>query len=602
MKDLLKFLTCGSVDDGKSTLIGRLLSDANLLYQDQKKILETNHYADILDGLIAEREQGITIDVAYRYFTTQKRSFIVADTPGHEQYTRNMAVGASFASLAVLLIDSTHRDLKKQTYRHARICRMMGIRYFVFALNKMDKMGYAEEVYFDFKSKIDRLSNALDIENTIIIPLSAKMGDNVVSKSTNMQWYNGPTLLSYLETVDIKKKDTQPGTIFPVQRVKRPNADYRGYEGELIRGSFSVGDEVILLPTKEKSHVKSILSGDKKVNMAYSHMPISIEIEDDIDISRGNVITKDISLETSNHFQAKLIWMSEERLSITKSYYMKLATQLVPIRIESIAYQENVETGEKLYNLPIEKNDIAEVVINTNQKIILTTFHDEQALGRFLLIDRITNETVSGGIVTKIHATENNLIWQKSDITNQLRSSSLNQKPFTIWMTGLSGSGKSTFANAIEKKLFSLGKHTMLLDGDNIRMGLNKDLQFKESDRSENIRRVAEVAKLMNDAGLIVLTAFISPIEADRKMAKEIIGEESFYEVYISTPLEKCEERDVKGLYKRARSGNLSHFTGISSPYEIPNNPDLSIDLSDIDIEDAVNQFLDAITKTGLLE
>ena len=601
MKDLLKFLTCGSVDDGKSTLIGRLLSDANLLFQDQKEALKTNSYADLLDGLMAEREQGITIDVAYRYFTTENRSFIVADTPGHEQYTRNMAVGASFASLAVLLIDVTYGDLKVQTYRHARICRMMGIDYFVFALNKMDKVDYAEDCYLSFKNKVQALCEELQISHACILPIAAKKGDNVVFASHNMPWYKGPTLLSYLEQVDVQEDKNLEGTILPIQRVCRPNSSYRGYQGELMRGSLAVGDEVYLLPTKERCHITSILWGDKQVQEACVHMPISIELDKDIDASRGNVFVKDIRVGISDHFEAKLIWMAEEQLSITKSYYLKLSTQVIPVQISSVLYQEDVETGIHKTNVNIGKNDIAGVEISASQKVILTEFEKEALMGRFLLIDRITNETVAGGIVLNAHSVGNNLVWQETDITKELRATSLKQKPITIWMTGLSGAGKSALANALEKKLYALNKHTMLLDGDNIRMGLNKDLKFKEADRSENIRRIAEVAKLMNDAGLIVMTAFISPFEEDRQLARDIIGQDAFYEVYVSTPLEVCEARDVKGLYQKARLGNISNFTGISSPYEVPENPNYTMNMSEGSIEAAADLLLEELVKKGLI-
>ena len=597
MKDLLRFLTCGSVDDGKSTLIGRLLYDANLLYLDQLDALENSDsldYASLLDGLQDERQQGITIDVAYRFFTTNKRSFIVADTPGHEQYTRNMAVGASFASLAVLLVESVS-DLKTQTYRHARICKMMGINHFVFVINKMDLVDYDEKTFKQIQNNINELVKQLNITHSICIPISAVVGDNVVNRSDNMKWYDGPTLLEYLEDVVIHDELENKDFVLPVQRVCRPNSTYRGYEGTVQYGSISVGDEVTVLPSKEKSTIKSILNAGSKIDNAYEGNAVSIELNDDIDVSRGDVLTNSDEIKIRDYFAAKLIWMSDEELSINKSYYLKLASQNSVISITNINYLENVETGEAIKEKTANKNCLVQVEISSNKKLVISTFDNYPSLGRFLLIDRISNETVACGIINDINPSVSNLTWHNTTINPVDREKLLKQNAFTIWFTGLSASGKSSLANALEQKLYQFNKHTMLLDGDNIRMGLNKDLRFKQEDRSENIRRIAEVSKLMNDAGLIVLTAFISPYIEDRQMARDIIGDDKFLEVYISTPIEICEKRDPKGLYKKAREGQISSFTGIDSPYEIPENPYCIIDMSDISINEACDILFDKI-------
>ena len=597
MKDLLRFLTCGSVDDGKSTLIGRLLYDANLLYLDQLDALENSDsldYASLLDGLQDERQQGITIDVAYRFFTTSKRSFIVADTPGHEQYTRNMAVGASFASLAVLLVESIS-DLKTQTYRHARICKMMGINHFVFVINKMDLVDYDEKVFNQIQSNINELVRQLNISHSICIPISAVAGDNVVNRSNRMTWYEGPTLLEYLEDVDINDNLDNSDFVLPVQRVCRPDSTYRGYEGTIKNGSIKVGDQVIVLPSKEKSTIRSILNAGKKTDNVHVGNAVSIELDDDIDISRGDVLTSSNRIKVRDYFAAKLIWMSDEEMSVNKSYYLKLASQNSVISITNIDYLEDVETGKAIKDKTVSKNCLVQVEISSNKKLVVSTFDKHPSLGRFLLIDRISNETVACGIINDINPASSNLTWHNTTVNQADREKSLNQNAFTIWFTGLSASGKSSLANALEQKLYQFNKHTMLLDGDNIRMGLNKDLRFKQEDRSENIRRIAEVSKLMNDAGLIVLTAFISPYIEDRQMAKDIIGEDRFMEVYVSTPIEICEKRDPKGLYRKAREGQISNFTGIDSPYEIPENPYCIIDMSEKSIDEACDILFDTI-------
>lgn len=603
--DLLKFITCGSVDDGKSTLIGHMLYDAKLLFADQEKALELDSkvgstggdmdYSLLLDGLIAEREQGITIDVAYRYFTTENRSFIVADTPGHEEYTRNMAVGASFASLSVILTDASQGVLT-QTKRHARICHLMGIKHFVFAVNKMDLVGYRQDRFREIEKDIKMLMAEFRYESIKIIPLSATEGDNITIKSNRMPWYHGDTLLSYLENVDVSEEGGNKNFSMPVQRVCRPDHTFRGFQGQIASGSISVGDTVMVRPSGEKAKVASILQGDKEVSGSKKGCAVTISLDTEIDISRGCVLERDYGLKVGSMFAASILWMDDKSLSAGKNFFLKIGTQQVPATIMNIKYKIDVNTGAEVKADTILKNEIAFCEISTGSKIVFDEFSGNKDLGSLILIDRLTNMTSACGVVKHDIKKDNNLYWHNMDVTKELRESQLNQKAMTIWMTGLSGSGKSTIANALEKRLFSMGRHTMLLDGDNVRMGLNKNLGFGEKDRIENIRRIAEVAKLMNDAGLIVLTAFISPYRKDRRSAREIIGD-NFIEVYVNTPLEECERRDVKGLYKAARAGEIFDFTGITSPYEEPENPGVIVDTQKNDVEECVNLILKEIEK-----
>lgn len=605
-KGLLKFITCGSVDDGKSTLIGHMLYDAKLLYTDQEQALELDSrmigsrggmidYSLLLDGLMAEREQGITIDVAYRYFTTNNRSFIVADTPGHEEYTRNMAVGASFADLAVILVDATSGILV-QTKRHARICRLMGIRFFVFALNKMDLVHYDKAVFERLSKDIHILAVELELDNIIIIPVSATEGDNVNVRSENMNWWNGTTLLEYLESVDIHA-EVEQGFIMPVQRVCRPDRSFRGFCGQIESGSVLVGTRIVVYPSKEKAGVKSILFADKSVDEASVGMPVTIELDREIDASRGCVFVKDTEPVVSSMFTASILWMDDEKLVEGKSFILKLATSKLPATVMKIKYRINVNTGEHLPAGNLFRNEIAVCDIAMSYKIVFDSFDRHRVLGEFILIDRVSHMTAACGVIKHSLRRSDNLTWQHMDIDRDIRSAKMNQKPITVWFTGLSGAGKSTLANEIEKRLSIRGNYTMLLDGDNVRMGLNRNLGFDEDDRIENIRRVAEVSKLMNDAGLIVLTSFISPYRSDRKNASEIIGKDSFIEVYVSTPLEECEKRDVKGLYKKAREGNIPNFTGINSPYEAPMNPDIEIDTSRCKPEEAAEYVMKELER-----
>ena len=607
MNGLLKFITCGSVDDGKSTLIGHMLYDAKLLFADQKHALELESkvgsrngeidYSLLLDGLMAEREQGITIDVAYRYFSTEKRSFIVADTPGHEEYTRNMAVGASFADLAVILVDAL-QGILIQTKRHVRICSLMGIRYFVFAVNKMDLVYYEESRYKQLEKEIHKLAIDLDLDHIKILPVSATEGDNITRISENMKWYLGEgTLLDFLETVDIEE-NPETGFVMPIQRVCRPDHTFRGFQGQVESGEVQVGDEITVLPSREKAKIVSILKGNQKVESAGKGCPVTIQLNSEIDISRGCVLTKDTDLYTSNMFTATLLWMDENELVQGKGFLIKIGTKKIPAVVMKIKHKIDVNTGEHLPAKRVKKNELAVCDIAADDKIVFDEFTRHKSVGSFIMINRVTNMTSACGVIEHPLRRAENITWQEFEITRDIRADKMGQKPMTIWFTGLSGAGKSTLANELEKRLNVSGKFTMLLDGDNVRMGLNNNLGFEEGDRVENIRRVAEVAKLMNDAGLIVLTSFISPYLGDREMAKKIIGTENYIEVYVSTPLEECEKRDVKGLYKKARKGEIPNFTGISSPYEAPVCPDIEIDTRKYTINEAVDYILDRIRQS----
>ena len=606
MNGLLKFITCGSVDDGKSTLIGHMLYDAKLIFTDQEKALVLDSkigsregeidYSLLLDGLMAEREQGITIDVAYRYFTTEKRSFIVADTPGHEEYTRNMAVGASFADLAVILIDASQGVLV-QTRRHARICSLMGIKHFVFAVNKMDLIAFDEERFNDILAEIKVLMSEFEYESLAVIPVSATDGDNVTARSERTLWYDGKSLLEYLEDIDVSADDAEAGFTIPIQRVCRPNSSFRGFQGQIETGTIAVGDEIRILPSSEKACVKEIIAGFDNVQKAVKGQAVNICLDREIDASRGCVIVKDAAAQTGNMFTVKLLWMDDARLVAGKNYMLKIGTKRIPAVVMDIKYKIDVNTRNRIDTDTIYKNEIAVCDISTSEKIVLDEFRQNPALGSFILIDRVSHMTSACGVVTKMVSRADNLTWHDMTITREQRALQKGQRPKTIWLTGLSGSGKSTIANEIEKRLFLMGRHTMSLDGDNVRLGLNKNLGFAEGDRIENIRRVAEVAKLMNDAGVIVITSFISPYERDRLMARDIVGSDDFIEIYVSTPIEECEKRDVKGLYKKAREGKISSFTGVSSPYEVPTTHQIEIDTSDITIEEAADIVMKQLEK-----
>lgn len=605
MKDLLKFITCGSVDDGKSTLIGHMLYDAKLLFADQEKALELDSkvgsrggeidYSLLLDGLMAEREQGITIDVAYRYFTTDHRSFIVADTPGHEEYTRNMAVGASFADLAVILVDAT-KGVITQTKRHARICSLMGIKHLVLAVNKMDLIGFDQKRFNEIKEDFMQMTYGFNLDSIQVIPVSATEGDNITKKSENTLWYNGLPLLPYLENVDVRKENEQNHFIMPVQRVSRPNHTFRGFQGQIESGHISVGDEVITLPSYEKAKVKSILVTDKEMDSATVGQPVTIQLDREVDVSRGCVLTTSEHIQVTDMFTATILWMDDTKLVPGRNYFVKVGTKILPGTVMSIKHKIDINTGKHIPADQVFKNELVECDISLSENMVFDIFEHNEALGGLILIDRVTNMTSACGVIKHSLRRSTNVVWQETDITREIRAQQKGQKPLTLWFTGLSGSGKSTLANEVEKRFVSMGYHTMLLDGDNVRHGLNKNLGFKESDRVENIRRIAEVAKLMNDAGLITLASFISPYESDRKNARDIIGE-GYIEIFVSTPLEECEKRDVKGLYKKARAGEIPNFTGVSSPYEAPKNPEIEMDTSRYSLEEATDYVVKQIMK-----
>lgn len=606
MQSLLKFITCGSVDDGKSTLIGHMLYDAKLIFADQEKALELDSkvgsndgaidYSLLLDGLMAEREQGITIDVAYRYFTTEKRSFIVADTPGHEEYTRNMAVGASFADLAVILVDAS-KGVLVQTRRHSRICSLMGIRHVVYAVNKMDLVDYDQSTFEKIVRDIKQMAREYDFESMHMIPVSATVGDNITEKSGRMFWYHGQTLLQYLEEIDVTDQGDQNGFVLPIQRVSRPNREYRGFQGQIEVGEVRVGDEVTVLPNGTSAKVKSIYNMMEKVDYASRGQAVSVELDTEIDVSRGCVMVRDVDLKVGKMFTARILWMDDSKLVAGRNYYLKIGTSTVPAVVMNIKYKIDVNDGSQVKTEWLFKNEIAVCDISCSATVVFDKFVNHKGLGGFILIDRVTNMTSACGVVEHSLRRDGNLTWHEMDITRELRAKQKEQTPKTVWLTGLSGAGKSTLINELEKRLFAQGKHTMVLDGDNVRMGLNKNLGFKESDRIENIRRVAEVSRLMNDAGLIVLTSFISPFAQDRRRAKEIIGEENFIEVYVATPMEECEKRDIKGLYKRARTGEIPNFSGISSPYEVPENPSIVVNTENQTVEQSVDYLMQELEK-----
>lgn len=606
VQSLLKFITCGSVDDGKSTLIGHLLYDAKLLFADQEKALELDSkvgstggqidYSLLLDGLMAEREQGITIDVAYRYFTTERRSFIVADTPGHEEYTRNMAVGASFADLSIILVDASQGVLI-QTKRHTRICALMGIKHAVFAVNKMDLIHYDKNEFAKIERDIKRLASEFDFESVYIVPVSATVGDNVTHGSDNMSWFSGKPLLAYLEEIDVTDADKITEFIMPVQRVSRPDHTFRGFQGQIESGEVKIGDELTALPSKEKANVKGILITDKEVSYASKGQAVTIQLDKEVDVSRGCVLTTSSTLKTSNLFTSTLLWMDDSTLVAGKNYFLKVGTKMIPATVMNIKYKIDINEGDHIPADKLYKNEIAVCDISCADKIVFEKFKNSKALGGFILIDRVNNMTSACGVIEHSLRRSDNLTWHNMDITRQFRAEQKGQTPKTIWFTGLSGAGKSTLVNELEKRLVALGKHTMTLDGDNVRLGLNSNLGFKEQDRIENIRRIAEVSKLMNDAGLIVLTSFISPFIRDRQNAKDIIGSDNFIEVYISTPLEECEKRDVKGLYKKVRAGEIPNFTGITSPYEPPVNPQVEVNTTGLSIEEAVDKIYGQIKE-----
>ncbi|HTN14499.1 MAG TPA: sulfate adenylyltransferase subunit CysN [Sphingomonadaceae bacterium] len=607
-KTLLRFITCGSVDDGKSTLIGRLLYDSKMIFEDQLAALEADSkrvgtqgqeidFALLVDGLAAEREQGITIDVAYRFFATEKRKFIVADTPGHEQYTRNMVTGASTADLAVILIDA-RKGVLTQTRRHSYLAHLIGIRHLVLAVNKMDLVGYDRDVFDSIVEEYGEFAREIGIAEFTPIPISGFRGDNItIAPSTNTPWYEGPSLIHHLETVEIADTAAQTRSFrMPVQWVNRPNLDFRGFSGLISSGEISPGKEVRVIPSGKTSRVKSIVTLNGELDVAVAGQSITLTLEDEVDCSRGDVIAiSDDPPQVADQFEATVVWMSDEAMIPGRGYWLKLATQTVTATVAEPKYEINVNTMEHLAAKTLQLNSIGVAEVTTDRPLTFEPYSDSRTLGGFILIDKITNATVAAGMIHFSLRRAQNVHWQALEIGREQRAALKGQKPAVLWFTGLSGSGKSTIANLVEKKLHALGKHSFLLDGDNIRHGLNKDLGFTEADRIENIRRVGEVARLMSDAGLIVITAFISPFRAEREMVRAMLPEGEFVEIFVDTPLSVAEERDVKGLYRKARSGELKNFTGIDSPYEAPEDPEIRIDTTRTSPEDAADLIVERI-------
>ena len=588
-KSLLRFITCGSVDDGKSTLIGRLLYDSKMIFEDQLAALESDSkrmgtqgqdidFALLVDGLAAEREQGITIDVAYRFFATEKRKFIVADCPGHEQYTRNMVTGASTADLAVILIDA-RKGVLVQTRRHSYLVHLLGIRNIVLAVNKMDLIDYDQATYDAIVAEYTAFASSIGINDFTAIPISGFKGDNITERSVHMPYYAGQPLIAHLETVALDNDADQAKPLrMPVQWVNRPNLDFRGFSGQIATGILRPGDSIRVLPSGKTSTISKIVTLDGELSEAVAGQSVTLCLTDEIDCSRGDVIAAaDNPPEVSDQFESTIVWMAEEPLIPGRAYYLKLGTQTVSATVQSPKFTINVNNMEHMAAKTLELNAIGVAEILTDKPIVFEPYANNHVLGGFILIDKITNATVAAGMLHFSLRRAQNVHWQATDIGREAHAALKNQKPKILWFTGLSGSGKSTIANEVEKTLNLLNRHTFLLDGDNIRHGLNKDLGFTETDRIENIRRVGEVAKLMADAGLIVLTAFISPFRAERDMVRAMMPEGEFVEIFVDTPLEVAEARDVKGLYKKARAGQLKNFTGIDSPYEPPENPDIRV-------------------------
>ncbi len=605
-KSMLRFITCGSVDDGKSTLIGRLLYDSKMIFEDQLASLEADSksmgtqgqeidFALLVDGLAAEREQGITIDVAYRFFATEKRKFIVADTPGHEQYTRNMVTGASTADLAVILIDA-RQGVLTQTRRHSYLVHLLGIRNVILAVNKMDLVDYSQDRFDEIVADCTDFAKSIGMEEFMPIPISGLKGDNIVTLSDTMPWYSsseytGTTLINALEEAPINTARMEEAKFrMPVQWVNRPNLDFRGFSGQVASGRIHPGDAVRVLPSGKTSTVKEVVTFDGNLDEAVAGQSVTLTLNDEIDCSRGDVITlADEPVEVADQFEATIVWMTEDEMLPGRPYIMKVGTNRVSATITEPKYEVNVNTTEQLPARTLGLNTIGVCNIATDRPIPFDAYGDNPDLGGFILIDRMTNQTVGAGLIHFALRRAHNIHWQAVDVDRDAHAAQKNQQPALLWFTGLSGSGKSTIANLVEQKLHALGKHTFLLDGDNVRHGLNKDLGFTDVDRVENIRRIGEVAKLMTDAGLIVLTAFISPFIAERRMVREMMPEGEFIEIHVDTPLEVAEQRDVKGLYKKARSGELKNFTGIDSPYEAPENAEITVDTVALSAEEAAD-------------
>ena len=609
-KELLRFITCGSVDDGKSTLIGRMLYESHMLFDDQLAALEADSkkvgtqegeidFALLVDGLAAEREQGITIDVAYRFFSTDKRKYIVADTPGHEEYTRNMATGASTADVAIILVDASQGVLT-QTRRHSFIVSMVGVKRIILAVNKLDLVNYSEEVFNEIKQEYHNFANeALTIEEITAIPISALKGDNIVGPSKNTPWYSGQSIIEYLETVEVSA-DTQSRPFrMPVQWVNRPNREFRGFTGLIGSGTISTGDKIRVLPSGTESTVARIVTYDGDLELAGAGRSITLTLNNEIDISRGDIITSAESpCSSADQFQARILWMDDSSMASGRQYIFKSNSQTTSMTLGKLKHRINVNTLEKLPAKELDMNEIGVCNISLSSRIAFDPYDSDPVMGGFVIVDRMTNNTVGMGLIDFALRRADNIHWQSMDVTKESRAQQKGQRQRVVWFTGLSGSGKSSIANILEKKLQAMGRHTITLDGDNIRHGLNRDLGFTKTDRVENIRRVGETSKLMLEAGLICITSFISPFESERQTVREMLDEGEFVEVFVDTPLEVCEQRDVKGLYAKARAGELPNFTGITSPYESPQNPEVRIDTTVMSAEDAAEKVLDYLSNS----
>jgi bifunctional enzyme CysN/CysC len=611
-KDLLRFLTCGSVDDGKSTLIGRLLHDSKLIFEDQLSTLAKDSvkhgttgdeidFALLVDGLEAEREQGITIDVAYRFFTTPRRSFIVADTPGHEQYTRNMATGASNADLAIILIDA-RKGVLVQTRRHSLICSLLGIRHVVVAVNKIDLVDYSKETFDRIVDDYTTFATELGFTSIMPIPLSARYGDNVTERSGNTPWFRGPALIQYLETIDVESDAADKPFRFPVQWVNRPNLDFRGYAGTAISGSIKVGEPIIVANSGKSSTVKEILTYDGPLPEAQAGDAVTITLTDEVDVARGDLLVAPTERpEVSDQFAAHVIWMSESQLVPGRSYLARIGTKTAPVTITAIKHKIDVNTRKHLAANTLGLNDIAVCNLSTSVPVAFDPYAQNRRTGAFIIIDRFTNHTVGAGMISFGLRRGTNIHWQPLLVGKSERAALKHQRPAVVWFTGLSGAGKSTIANMVEQKLHTAGHHTMMLDGDNVRHGLNRDLGFTEADRVENIRRVGEVAKLMAESGLVVLCSFISPYRAERDMVRGLVPEGEFIEVFVDTPIEDCIRRDPKGLYAKAKAGQIKNFTGFDAPYEAPQTPEVHLHTAGHRPEELAEQVVQAMTARGIV-
>ena len=613
-KSLLRFITCGSVDDGKSTLIGRLLYDSKMIFEDQLEALEADSkksgtqgdkidFALLVDGLAAEREQGITIDVAYRFFSTDKRKFIVADTPGHEQYTRNMATGASTADLAILLIDA-RKGILTQTRRHSFIASSLGIRKMVLAINKMDLVEYDQDVFNqierDYLEFAEELTSGIEIQ---AIPMSALNGDNITAKSANTPWYSGPNLMDYLETVPVGDARESLPFRMPVQWVNRPNLDFRGFSGQIASGTIRPGDKIKTLPSAKETSVARIVTQDGDLEVAVAGQSVTLTFVDEVDTSRGDVIcAANEPAEVSDQFQARILWMADDAMLPGRRYMLKIGGKTVSAQITGLKFRIDVNDLQDRPATQLALNEVGVCTISLDQPIAFDPYDVNRETGGFILIDRLSNNTVGLGLLDFALRRAANIHWQALDIDRETLANQKQQKPAILWFTGLSGSGKSTIANALQKKLFAMDKHTFVLDGDNVRHGLNRDLGFTDADRVENIRRVSNVAKLMSDAGLITLVSFISPFRSERRMARKMMTEGEFIEIHVDTPLEVAEQRDVKGLYKRARAGEIKNFTGLDSPYEAPLEPEICINTVDTTPEEAAEEIVKWLAEKGMLD